>query len=785
MRKPVRSVVADRKYFQGGGLTKNTNPMAVSQPSGIMASSQPLVDMVANSANNPQGGMSPLNYADGGLAKFEPGGVFEDAKMRGERERSIDGGLMGGSDPRRNIKVPTLINLNANQFNELTQPTMDIPEGESRIGQFFKTRFNLPIQSPLKGIGQFFFSKKMRQDFPTATPEQLQDINAIVRMNPERENEIYEGAKKLITEQGFKGSGDNLRKALIPILPKSLESEKLLDEKFDKEAEEANQKAREEAEGKAPEIDPITPEQEKASNELIEGEKIDSTFESTPGKDASDKDIKTEEFTFPFAKQEKTSVVKKSEDVQTAEDLKNITESEEGVNAILDKTNQKPVDQSEEAKTAMDETIQNINKNAEEGNQEETTRSIEDYTEEFKKAMPKFEGMTEEEKGFAIMEAGLAIMGGQSPRALENISNGLQPLVKKFAKNKEQERAYGQQINIAAAKYGIQKSDADRAREMALADAIAAEGRAFAPGRVVLKPFTFKGKKYGEKDVFEFTRADMETEEFKNIPAGTLASESVYKEIMTNKRNADDNVALIEKAFYDSEVAKLKDGVELKQFRTDMTEYRNSNKVFYEGMNQRVILGQATQLFVDDPEAILGAKGYVADVLDRTLSFAGIKTTRGELAELAAKPNKQMFNAKMREIGTKMLTQILNEGTKTVSDADRVRVEKLVSEITDLAAASANPEVIKMKLLSLDKAIAKGIRNSNTSMKQIENRYTKDVRIKGLPKLVTTEEIDIIKKGQQDPDFVSGSEGQEFNYTDIWDPNADKGQGNFIGEFKV
>ena len=66
MRKPVRSVVADRKYFQGGGLTKNTNPMAVSQPSGIMASSQPLVDMVANSANNPQGGMSPLNYADGG-----------------------------------------------------------------------------------------------------------------------------------------------------------------------------------------------------------------------------------------------------------------------------------------------------------------------------------------------------------------------------------------------------------------------------------------------------------------------------------------------------------------------------------------------------------------------------------------------------------------------------------------------------------------------------------------------------------------------------------------------
>ena len=132
-----------------------------------------------------------------------------------------------------------------------------------------------------------------------------------------------------------------------------------------------------------------------------------------------------------------------------------------------------------------------------------------------------------------------------------------------------------------------------------------------------------------------------------------------------------------------------------------------------------------------------------------------------------------------------MLTQILNEGTKTVSDADRERVQQLVSEITDLAAASASPEVIKMKLLSLDKAIAKGIRDANTGMKQIENRYTKNVRVKGLPELVTTDELEIIRKTQQDPDFVTGSEGQEFNYTDIWDPKADDGQGNFIGEFKV
>ena len=66
MRKPVRSTVANRKYFQGGGLAP-MKPAAPEEAVGIMASSQPLVDMVAQSAGNPQGGMSPLNYADGGV----------------------------------------------------------------------------------------------------------------------------------------------------------------------------------------------------------------------------------------------------------------------------------------------------------------------------------------------------------------------------------------------------------------------------------------------------------------------------------------------------------------------------------------------------------------------------------------------------------------------------------------------------------------------------------------------------------------------------------------------
>ena len=757
MRKPVRSTVANRKYFQGGGLAP-MKPAAPEEAVGIMASSQPLVDMVAQSAGNPQGGMSPLNFNQGGSVFLRQANqVPTESSILNFNQRDLKKRLVPTLDiPKRkpgfSIDVPeTGSRLEKILKTKINLPSL-LPGALSGVpSQILGTKVNLPLRSPFKGIAQYFGSDPADEGgiasrFPTASSSQLATLDALAQMNPNNKDEIYSLGEKIITDDKSEATGEDLANLMKS---EKLMLDKKADDELDRIQKEANEQARKEAEGKAPEIDPITDKQKKDSEELIEKEKS------------------------------KTSVVKKSEDDETIDNVENITGSEEKKDPTQD-----PVKQGEEPKTAMDETIQNINKNAEEGNQEATTKSIEDYTEEFKKAMPKFEGMTEEEKGYAIMEAGLAIMGGQSPRALENISNGLQPLVKKFTKNKEQERVYTQQINIAAAKYGVQKSDADRAREMALADAIAAEGRAFAPGRVVLKPFTFKGKKYGEKDIFEFTRADMETEEFKNIPPGTLASESVYKEIMANKRNVDDNIALIEKTIKEAEIEQSKQGVNFTDFKSDMTDYREDNKVFYEGMNQRVILGQAAQLFVDDPEAILGAKGYVADVLDRTLNLANVKTDRGKLARLA-KNNKQMFNAKMREIGTKMLTQILNEGTKTVSDADRERVQQLVSEITDLAAASANPEVIKMKLLSLDKAIAKGIRDANTGMKQIENRYTKNVRVKGLPELVTTDELEIIRKTQQDPDFVTGSEGQEFNYTDIWDPKADDGQGNFIGEFKV
>ena len=522
MRKPVRSAVANRKYFQGGGLAP-IKPAAPEEAVGIMASSQPLVDMVAQNAGNPQGGMSPLNFDQGGIFSriFNISQAKADAAERGERERANNAGLLSGTDPRRGA----LINLDPDQFKKLTQVTMNIPEGKSRIGQFLTTKFNLPIQSPLKGIGQFLLSKKMRQDFPTATPVQFQDINAIVRMNPGRENEIYEGAKKLITEQGFKGSGDALRKALIPILPESLESEKLLDEKFDEEAKKANEKAQKEAEGKTPKIDPI-----KETDEFTE---IDIT--TPPGKEG-------DKFTFSFGKQ-----TKKAED---QENIKNITGETTG-----EKVDQNQLDQDQqdtEVETAIDTTTKAVQENinaikeaANTNNKKTVENNLEGYIEEFKAAMPKYEGMTEEEKGFAIIEAGLNIAAGESPNAIMNIANGLKPVLAKLAKNKEAEKAFNTQINISAAKYGIERLNNDRQRNFNLEDEMRKymrEEKTFFVSNP--KGETIDGVFYKQGSPITLTNQQINDGAFEKLK-GKVTSEGIMKQIISD---ANDFLIAVRKA---------------------------------------------------------------------------------------------------------------------------------------------------------------------------------------------------------------------------------------------
>ena len=90
--RPLRSVLANRKMFQGGGIVANgggPRPMANMQPNGILASSPNLINSVVGDAINPQGG-NTLSMAEGGIARFANGGYADMAeRLRSDVAKTI------------------------------------------------------------------------------------------------------------------------------------------------------------------------------------------------------------------------------------------------------------------------------------------------------------------------------------------------------------------------------------------------------------------------------------------------------------------------------------------------------------------------------------------------------------------------------------------------------------------------------------------------------------------------------------------------------------------------
>ena len=109
--------------------------------------------------------------------------------------------------------------------------------------------------------------------------------------------------------------------------------------------------------------------------------------------------------------------------------------------------------EGESKEDPVENTIKDIANTVEKKN----PKTIEDFKEEFKKAVGSYEGMSEEEKGFTILEAGLRVMAGKDPNAIVNIGEGLKGITKEFVKDKAAKRAYDRQIDLSGAKYGLER----------------------------------------------------------------------------------------------------------------------------------------------------------------------------------------------------------------------------------------------------------------------------------------------------------------------------------------
>jgi hypothetical protein len=76
--KAIKSVLANRKMFRGGGLVPSRNEMVdLNAPSGILSSSMPLIEAVESDALSAEGGTALMSQ--GGVARFASGGSNTDA----------------------------------------------------------------------------------------------------------------------------------------------------------------------------------------------------------------------------------------------------------------------------------------------------------------------------------------------------------------------------------------------------------------------------------------------------------------------------------------------------------------------------------------------------------------------------------------------------------------------------------------------------------------------------------------------------------------------------------
>jgi len=338
----------------------------------------------------------------------------------------------------------------------------------------------------------------------------------------------------------------------------------------------------------------------------------------------------------------------------------------------------------------------------------EAKKTIEDYKKQFMEAMPEYEGVSEEEKGYRFIEAGLRVMAGQSPNAIENIANGLKGLGTEFAKDEKEKRDWDRTVNLSAAKYALSNVKADRTAAAALAK----ERRArveYVANKAGVDPRN--GRKFKKGDVLPFTAGDVHDGVLGKFAPGTVVLPKTFGAIQ-------DGLAAADKF--------LREGrIKYSDYQKDRKTYAGATKNLLSGLQMKLLIGDAAEIIKNNPKAITGATSFLKRATDDVLNAIGIqeKERSGYLSRIKASESAK-YQAIMKRIGTKMITQILNEGNRTVSDADRKRVDELVGAYGDYFSGFAASEgALRIKLEGLATDIDSGIQEAQASMDMIEGSY--------------------------------------------------------------
>ena len=740
----MKKSLAHRKMFRNGGAVNGG-------PAGIMASSPSLIDAVTRDAMDPQGGQT-LSMADGGIVRMQKGGSARAKKKawgpghrlyhgsdsalsfpRANTMPDFAGGAMVPSaspaimsdknilrwDPttaRRSGTTPmsadkmiseTLIETGQRIFPEsfeVGQADIDVVRKGQPVSNIERGAFSTlgvlrdygrDAADWLQAAGRKLGEEEIAGD-PDAALKALdvghyEAIQDMTRMYPEHEgfitNEAFAAVakhnreKKMALDRGetpLRDMTPDELKGKVALALEAPQREVAMEAVSDTDVDTAGIPGA--GEGSITEAEALLQE---APPEDIQDYPPDPSQDDTLG--ADDAPPAT-----PSAEEVAKKVLKEAPDP-------NITGGADEHEALAT-----PTDPADAAKQIAD----TFNKS--DMTPKEAERGMEYYLDRFKSGMPKYEGMSESEKGMLIAEAGLKVMAGQSPDAITNIAEGLKGISKEFIADKKERRAYERQIGLSAAKYALQSMDRDQTR----LEALAKERRApqyFAVRETFTDPDTGRVWKAGSQ--YMMSMGDVQGGKYAKL-APYLTSEKLYDTWLDSKAKAAKLLGpmMIGSGKGAPTVAQLDKS--LKDYQTIVDSARTSAKM---------------KTFVDS-SIIKNAKGNVTGFspwasrkLDSLLNAANYKGAMDKLNAIGMDRDKGIeskeFLYQQQVISNMMLKEILGEGSKNVSNIDRTLAQEIVGMMSDWSALTTSPEVLNLKLQRIGGLIDEGFQSDLQRMK--------------------------------------------------------------------
>ena len=358
----------------------------------------------------------------------------------------------------------------------------------------------------------------------------------------------------------------------------------------------------------------------------------------------------------------------------------------------------------------------------------EAKRTLENYVDEFKKVAPEYEGMSDSEKWFAIAEAGLRIMAGQSPNAITNIAKGLKGLGSELAKDAKEKRAYDRQVGLSAAKYALTSTSKDRER---------------------MEEF--------EKSERELAYiVNLKTRETKTVTKADLRAGNIPKGFTPTK---DPTAAFIDSAKATASILKQEAALagkgEITSKWTRLGEnYTKASQSVLDSVQSKTLLGPAIQtLFAKNPDGsdkvpVTGIEGVMNSSWNRLRNAFGITnddivTKKGEA--------RDAYLSRVKAVIAKKITAILGESNRTISTPDRTRADEIAGVFTNyfLDPATRDPDILRDKIRilwqTLDNDEKRGIATMNRIESEVGNlkvpggsEYYRDVLRRGRRELLGT-----------------------------------------------